>query len=446
MLGRRRDPVLRGVAAATVVAVLLSALAGATPAPASVNTLAIDPVTTTTSVGDNFTFDVVGSSVGPVSGTGASVVFDPGELQIVSISKSDDWVSNGAGYAGYPSAANMAAFIASANAAGKVPPIAAFFADGSSYLEAGQHDLYSVTLEAIACGDSDLELPMGQADGGMLDGRSDTYGDQLEASSSDGSVSVRCSDGAMPPPSAGARSNPPQNGQLATVGSCPITVKVGGSPLEYAANSSAEAGFEAANTGIMLDLSSTSSSDGIASLLSGDIQVAALDRPLTHAEAADVIQWHIGDDVTPDSTTPLFLAVLRSSYIGDTAATETSPNVKAYDFVDYMRSQSGRSAIAAAGFVPAGPVSTAPIPDVDINLDDAVGLSDIGRLTSRWGQTSTCNGWIRADENNDGAVGLADIGKVTAHWGGYGFAAPPSWTQNKNNFDGLWGDPDNQAD
>ncbi len=65
-----------------------------------------------------------------------------------------------------------------------------------------------------------------------------------------------------------------------------------------------------------------------------------------------------------------------------------------------------------------------PSPTTTFNLDGAIGLGDLGNIIGRWGQTSSCSGWIRADVNNDGAVGLADIGKVTAHWGQAGFISP----------------------
>ena len=120
----------------------------------------------------------------------------------------------------------------------------------------------------------------------------------------------------------------------------------------------------------------------------------------------------------------LFLAVQKFSVIGGTATTDTSANVKAYDLVNWFLSSAGQSYVAQVGFVTANIPSTQPIPDFDVNLDGAVGLGDLGNLTGRWGQTSNCNGWIRADVNNDGAVGLADIGKVTAKWGATGFAAP----------------------
>jgi phosphate transport system substrate-binding protein len=120
----------------------------------------------------------------------------------------------------------------------------------------------------------------------------------------------------------------------------------------------------------------------------------------------------------------LFLAVQKFSVIGSTATTDTSANVKAYDLVNYFLSTAGQNSIAAVGFVNQAIPTKPAIPDWDINLDGAIGLADLGNISGRWGQTSSCKGWIRADANNDGAVGLADIGQVTSRWGQVGFVAP----------------------
>lgn len=120
----------------------------------------------------------------------------------------------------------------------------------------------------------------------------------------------------------------------------------------------------------------------------------------------------------------LYLAVNKFSVVGGSATTDNSANVKAYDLVNYFLSTAGQTAVAQVGFVNATIPSVQPIPDWDVNLDGAVGLGDLGNIIGRWGQTSTCKGWIRADVNNDGAIGLGDIGKVIAHWGGAGFVAP----------------------
>ena len=178
-----------------ILAVVVSSLTVARPVLADGDSLSIDPATTTASVGDNFTVNVVGSSAQPLGGTQASLVFDPTELQVTSLAKSNDWVDNGAGYAGYPTPAHMATFIATANDNGEIPAIAAFFSDGASIMPAGDYDLYSVTFTVIACGDTSLDLPLGPTDGTMIDGNSATYGNELDdLTSASGDVSVPCAD------------------------------------------------------------------------------------------------------------------------------------------------------------------------------------------------------------------------------------------------------------
>jgi phosphate transport system substrate-binding protein len=120
----------------------------------------------------------------------------------------------------------------------------------------------------------------------------------------------------------------------------------------------------------------------------------------------------------------LFLAMQKWSVVGGAATTDNSANVKAQALVNYMLSAAGQAAVAQVGFVTASVPSAQPIPDYDVTLVGAIGLGAIGNITGRWGQTSACNGWIRADAAHVGAVGLAAIGKVTAHWGQTGFVAP----------------------
>jgi phosphate transport system substrate-binding protein len=120
----------------------------------------------------------------------------------------------------------------------------------------------------------------------------------------------------------------------------------------------------------------------------------------------------------------LFLALTKPSVLGSTATTDNSSHVKAMDLVNYMLTSAGQTSVAAVGFVNQAIPAAQPIPDFDINVDGAVGLADLGKVTGKWGESSPCKGWIRSDANNDGAVGLADIGRVTGKWGLPGFQAP----------------------
>lgn len=141
------------------------------------------------------------------------------------------------------------------------------------------------------------------------------------------------------------------------------------------------------------------------------------------------------DGVTPNITT-----VSNGSYpklrtlhymLRENAATATgtlridsSKAVRSDDYINYVFGPQGQNAILAAGFVPLGAASSQAIADWDIDMSGSTGLSDLGAITQKWGQSSSCNGWIRADANNSANVSLGDIGVVTGKWGNPGFSAP----------------------
>lgn len=193
-----RTGLMAGLALTTSTVLALSGM-GVPPARATAgNSLTIEVPSTVTTTGATFTIQVVGHSAAEVSGTSATVVFDATKLHVTAIEKGADWTALGASWAGFPSLANTPAFLTSANAAGKVPLIAAYFLDGSS-VAGGDHPFLSVTFNVVACGDSAIDLPIGPIDGAMLDGQAATYGDALTVTSASGSVSAPC---AVVPPTA----------------------------------------------------------------------------------------------------------------------------------------------------------------------------------------------------------------------------------------------------
>lgn len=117
----------------------------------------------------------------------------------------------------------------------------------------------------------------------------------------------------------------------------------------------------------------------------------------------------------------LFLAVLKTGVVN---RIDSSPHVLGDDLVNHMLTAAGQAEVVAAGFV-AVPVAAQPrIPDWDVNMNGSTSLSDLGAVTQKWGQSSACNGWIRADVNNSKNVSLGDIGGVTSKWGNPGFVPP----------------------
>jgi ABC-type phosphate transport system substrate-binding protein/nitrous oxidase accessory protein NosD len=108
-----------------------------------------------------------------------------------------------------------------------------------------------------------------------------------------------------------------------------------------------------------------------------------------------------------------------------TSYTDLPAAVKSQDLVNYLLSTPGQIAVGAASFVGAPVPASQPIPDIDVDLNGGVGLTDIGQITGRWNTTnSSVSGWIRADVDNSGGVGLTDIGRITGHWGQAGFTPP----------------------
>jgi len=127
-------------------------------------------------------------------------------------------------------------------------------------------------------------------------------------------------------------------------------------------------------------------------------------------------------DGTYPAKRQLYLAVHKTN--DGPPRIDNSNLVRGDDFVNYMLTAAGQAHVAAAGFVKVAVPSSKPIPDFDINLDRSVSLPDLGAITGKWAQSSTCKGRIRADANNDGTVSLPDLGQVTSKWGGAGFAPP----------------------
>src|SRR5262245_20698050 len=85
------------------------------------NSIKVIPSPTTISpvgTGSSFTVNVVANGSVPISGAGAGVSFDNTKLTLTAITKDPTETANGVAYAGFPSAANLAAFLSTANGSG----------------------------------------------------------------------------------------------------------------------------------------------------------------------------------------------------------------------------------------------------------------------------------------------------------------------------------------
>jgi hypothetical protein len=171
------------------------------------NMFRVEAPSTSASPGGTFSVRVVSTTDGLLGGARASVVFDPSLLSIAAVTKGPDWVAAGATFTGFPDATVLAA----ANTAGKLPPVAAFFADEVTTLPAGDHDLISITFTVLACGNGTIDLPIGPTDAAFIDGSAGAYGTYLAVTGTSGGALVDPCDG-QPPGTSPPPSIPPATG------------------------------------------------------------------------------------------------------------------------------------------------------------------------------------------------------------------------------------------
>jgi hypothetical protein len=147
------------------------------------NSLRIDPPERAVARDATFDIKIVQNAEAPTSGAQATVTFDPRVLQITKVAR-------GAAYAAAPvfTGATQAA-VTAANTSGRLATVAeAFLPPGSA--PKGDQEVLVVTFKAIACGQALLGLPVGPADGSLLDGRTGTYGAPLAISATGARVAI----------------------------------------------------------------------------------------------------------------------------------------------------------------------------------------------------------------------------------------------------------------
>jgi hypothetical protein len=156
------------------------------------NSVRIEPYYTGVVKNGGFSIRVVQHATVAVSGVSASITFDPTIVQIVSVTKSSAYAAApvflGAG----------ASAVTTANTNGKLANVATAFLPPSN-LAAGEADFIKVEFKAIACGSTDLGMPVGSTDAAMLDGRTATYGIPLTIKTVKGMVQA-CDPKATPTP------------------------------------------------------------------------------------------------------------------------------------------------------------------------------------------------------------------------------------------------------
>jgi hypothetical protein len=192
----RKRPTRRRLHVGLVLAAILALAGGAaatitTADTGSTNTIKVLPATTIINpvgTGASFTVKVAANGAAAISGAGAGLTFDASKLQLTAVEKDATELANGAAFAGFPSAANVATFVTSANASGSIPVLAWSYFDGTSSEAADvDHGIFSATFTVTATGDSTLGLALG-ATGGILDGTAAAYGQALTVTPIDGRV------------------------------------------------------------------------------------------------------------------------------------------------------------------------------------------------------------------------------------------------------------------
>ncbi|HYO44852.1 MAG TPA: substrate-binding domain-containing protein, partial [Candidatus Limnocylindrales bacterium] len=165
-------------------------------------TLRLDPSAPVVSLGDTLSVRLVVSGSIPLSGVQAAVPFDASRLRLVGIGLGSDWSAAGAMSFGFPEPAAIPAYLASANAVGKVASVGA---RGGPYGNGGlaaalvatslpaSTDLafLDLTFEATSCGTARLRLPVGRKDGYVIAGISKPrYGYPTVVSTGEAAVEV----------------------------------------------------------------------------------------------------------------------------------------------------------------------------------------------------------------------------------------------------------------
>lgn len=174
--------------AAAVLCAALTAAAFAGSVSAAGNTLRLEPAATTVAKDATFTVKVVQNATVATSGAQVTIAFDKAIIRVQSVTR-------GAPYASSPLfLAADAKAIETANRSGRLKTVAAAFFPPAS-VPAGDQEFLVVEFKAIACGQSDLALPVGAVDAAMLDGREATYGAPLKITTKPGRVVVDCGGG-----------------------------------------------------------------------------------------------------------------------------------------------------------------------------------------------------------------------------------------------------------
>lgn len=125
------------------------------------------------------------------------------------------------------------------------------------------------------------------------------------------------------------------------------------------------------------------------------------------------------NNVQPSPTYFSTYVLSRSLYMATLKRNEDgAPNydMRAMDFVEYILSPAGQTAVTNAGFL-AVPRSSSPDCwwDIVVNPNKRMDSLDFSYFASHWNQTGAY-GWDRADLNNNGRIDVPDFSKLGSLW------------------------------
>jgi hypothetical protein len=166
-----------------------SVLVPATALAAGTGTVSLSPATVSPTTGSTFTVTVTSQASTAMSGASAAIDFDKSKLQVISVSKGAGWNVAGSTWQ-IPSVGA----IATANATGHLPSIAAYFTDGTSSVPANTPTvLATVSFFAYTAGTPTISITTSGGDAAsIIDGAAVSYGSEV-VTSAGGSTAVTIS-------------------------------------------------------------------------------------------------------------------------------------------------------------------------------------------------------------------------------------------------------------
>ena len=129
-------------------------------------------------------------------------------------------------------------------------------------------------------------------------------------------------------------------------------------------------------------------------------------------------------NLTAGSFTGYTVAAMASAYGRSAGGTGFDIGALGLSWIQYVRIENPSGSAVVPEIDALADVAAPPQPG-DANLDDQVGLIDLGVLAANWNAQSG-KVWADGDFNGDGAVTLPDLGLLAINWGWSAPTGPPA--------------------